>query len=93
MDYDFHRQKPIGNFIADFYCYQLRLVIEIDGSGHFTDDDTKQRDALKEEFIKSIGFTVIRFTNREITSDMDNVLRKLEQYAMDFEKDGPISQE
>lgn len=86
MDYDFHRQKPIGNFIADLYCYPLRLVIEIDGSGHFTDEDTMRRDALKNEYIKSIGFKVLRFTNSEVLKHMDNVLRTLEQYAVDFER-------
>lgn len=86
MGYDFHRQKPIGNFIADFYCYHLRLVIEIDGSGHFTDEETMRRDALKDEYIKSIGFKVMRFSNSEVSKHMDNVLHALEQYAVEFER-------
>lgn len=86
MGYDFHRQKPIGNFIADFYCYHLRLIIELDGSGHFTDEETIRRDKLKDEHIKSIGFKIMRFTNSEVKKDMDCVLRTLEHYAVDFEK-------
>ncbi|CAN5253868.1 hypothetical protein BH09BAC1_BH09BAC1_09690 [soil metagenome] len=55
MGYDFHRQKPVGNYIADFYCYKLRLVIEVDGSWHFVDDETMRRDLQKQEYLKSIG--------------------------------------
>ncbi len=85
MGYDFHRQKPMGQFIADFYCHALMLVIEVDGSGHFTCDDTKMRDAKKDEYIHSLGFTIMRFSNAEVTHEMANVLMRLEQYAMDFE--------
>lgn len=85
MGYDFHRQKPIGNYIADFYCYQLKLVIEIDGSWHFTDDETMRRDLQKQEYIKSIGFTVMRFTNKEVTDEIENVIQRLAQYILDCE--------
>ncbi|CAN5344869.1 endonuclease domain-containing protein [soil metagenome] len=86
MGYDFHRQKPIGNFIADLYCYNLRLVIEVDGQGHYTDEDTMRRDNMKDEYLKSIGFVVIRFTNDEVLTKMNNVLHQLEQFAVAFEQ-------
>jgi very-short-patch-repair endonuclease len=85
MGYDFHRQKPIGNYIADLYCYQLKLVIEVDGSGHYTVEDTMRRDNAKEEYLKSLGFKVMRFKNDEVLNDISNVMRRLEDYAIDFE--------
>ena len=48
--YDFHRQKPIGNYIADFFCNKLRLVIEIDGSTHDL-DEVQQNDRNKQGFL------------------------------------------
>ena len=58
--YDFHRQKPLLNYIADFYCPELNLVIEIDGYSHEF-EETQIRDKRKEIELKKWGITVLRF--------------------------------
>ena len=64
----FQRQKAIDNFIADFYCHQFKLVIEIDGSQHYTKDG-KQRDEFRTEILKGYDLRIIRFTNHQINSN------------------------
>ena len=61
----FQRQKPIGNFIADFYCHKAKLIIEIDGSQHRTTQGMKA-DEFRTEFLEDLGLKVIRFSNQQI---------------------------
>ena len=63
----FQRQKAIDNFIADFYCDAAKLVIEIDGSQHFTEQGAK-KDEFRTEILESYDLKVIRFTNRQINT-------------------------
>lgn len=83
--YKFIRQKPIGNYIADFFCNKLKLVIEVDGYSH-NFEEVLGKDKLKEQFFNSLGITVIRFADEEVIKDMPNVLRKLEGCVVNFEK-------
>ena len=68
----FQRQKVIGKYIVDFYCAKNKLVIELDGSQHF-EDDALNYDKTRTEYINSLGIKVIRFTNREINTQFQNV--------------------
>ena len=77
--YDFHRQKPLLNYIADFYCCELNLVIEIDGSYH-TYQEKFELDLLRTEELEKYSLTVLRFTEMEVRKDMQNVLRVIELY-------------
>ena len=77
--YSFLRQRSIGNYIADFMCKKLMLVIEVDGYSHLL-DDVIQKDIKKEEYLKNVGFTVIRFTDDEVLNDINNVQRTLESF-------------
>lgn len=61
----FSRQKVLGKYIADFYCAEAKLVIEIYGSGHYTDEG-KQYDSERTAFLVGYGLTVIRIPNTEI---------------------------
>ena len=61
----FQRQKPIDHFSADFYCHRARLVIEIDGSQHNTEDGI-QKDAFRTEILEGYDLKIIRFTNQQI---------------------------
>ena len=61
----FQRQKAIGNYIADFYCARARLVIEIDGSMHGTEEN-RAKDKERTEYMESVGLSVIRFTNDDV---------------------------
>jgi len=86
--YDFHRQKPIDNFIVDFYCNELNLVIELDGYSH-NFEEVILKDKEKEKTLNSFGLTVIRFDDNEVMNDIDNVLRTIEGYIQEFEKTYP----
>ena len=83
--YDFHRQKPIGEFIADFYCYDLRLVIEIDGITHL-DKDVIKKDRIKSQYFNSIGLNILRFTDDLVLGNWMMVEKELIKYIKEFEK-------
>lgn len=83
--YDFHRQKPIDNYILDFFCNELMLAIEIDGYSHEIVEVYK-KDLVKEEKMKSLGVSLLRFTDNQIFNDMDNVLRAIEGFILEFEE-------
>ncbi len=68
----FQRQRPIGEFIADFYCHRARLVIEVDGSQHFSEEGEKY-DAFRTERLEGYDLQVIRFTNRQIDENFYGV--------------------
>ena len=68
----FQRQKAIDNFIADFYCHQANLVIELDGSQHFTEEGIKN-DEFRTEILENYGITVLRFTNNQINNNFPGV--------------------
>ena len=68
----FQRQKAIGNYIGDFYCAKARIVIEIDGGGHYTEEQI-YKDKLRTEYLNSKGLSVIRFTNTDIERNFQGV--------------------
>ena len=82
--YDFHRQKPLLEFIADFYCYELELVIELDGLTHDF-EETKRKDEYKQKELEKIGLTVLRFSDEDILSELDKVIISIENYINEFE--------
>jgi very-short-patch-repair endonuclease len=75
MGVEFHRQVPIDEFIVDFYCHELRLVIEVDGNSH---DFKYEYDQQRQMKLEDLGLTIVRFGDQEIKRDMFNVLRALE---------------
>lgn len=80
--YDFHRQKPVENFIADFYCYTLRLIIEVDGSSH---NEKQDYDEIRQRRLEDLGFTVLRFTNKDVLHNLEGVIKSLEDWVTVFE--------
>ena len=80
--FDFHRQKPLLNYIADFYCYELELIIEVDGLYH-NDGEAFKKDKIKEEALSKFNLTIIRFTEQEIKKDIINVIRVIENYILE----------
>jgi len=75
----FARQKTIDNYIVDFYCHSRKLVIEIDGSQHFTNDGLDY-DKARTDLLKSADLRVIRFTNNEIDNYFNEVCAKIQNY-------------
>lgn len=88
--YDFHRQKPVGNYIYDFYCYKLRLVIEVDGITHES-PDVQRNDRDKDRHALSIGFGILRFTDDEVLENIDNVIGRIKEYVVEFENGVNVS--
>ena len=75
-DYRFLRQRPIDNYIVDFYCAEYRLVIEIDGSHHYTEDGFKY-DSVRSEILSGYDIKVIRFTNQDINNNFNGVCQRI----------------
>lgn len=73
--YKFNRQKPLGNFIVDFYCKKLDLVIEVDGYSH---NSKYEDDSERDMELSKMGLHVIRLTEQQCRKDMINVLRAIE---------------
>ena len=84
LNLDFDRQKIIGNYIVDFYCKSLGLVIEIDGSSHA---DKKEYDETKEAFLESFGLKVIHFLDEDVKKNLNGVLSLLEQIVNERRKE------
>src|SRR4249919_613478 len=76
LPYKFTRQKPLGSYIADFYCSSCNLVVEVDGDSHFTDRG-KIYDAERSAWLQAQGIRVLRFTNPEVLQNFGAVCDKV----------------
>jgi very-short-patch-repair endonuclease/GTP:adenosylcobinamide-phosphate guanylyltransferase len=72
----FRRQHPLLFYIADFYCHQLKLIIEIDGTVH-NKEDVKINDAVRQNEIEKLGITVLRFTNSQVKNNPEKILEQI----------------
>ena len=72
----FRRQHPIDKFIVDFYCFDKKLIIEVDGGIHLT-PEVKESDKQRQTLIESLGYRFLRFTNNEVMNDIDLVLERI----------------
>lgn len=79
LGFDFDRQRPIDEFIVDFYCKVLQLAIEIDGSSH---DNPKRhaKDKLRQERLEKFGISFLRFTEYEVRSNLEGVIFKIRKW-------------
>ena len=73
-----YRQKVIGPYIVDFYCSQAKLVIELDGSQHYEDENEK-KDKVRDEYLVSLGMKVLRYSNLDVNSNFEGVCIDIEQ--------------
>lgn len=74
--YKFRRQHPVSIFIADFYCHELKFVIELDGKYHLSSQQ-QAKDMDRTEILRSNGLQVIRFNNDEVETDINRVLQHI----------------
>ena len=81
----FLRQKPLDNFIADFYCAELLLVIEIDGESHLS-EDAKDYDEYRTKVLNAYGIEVVRYTNEEILNHFADIVVDLREKVKDRAK-------
>ena len=72
----FYRQKPVGNYIVDFYAPAANLVVEVDGSQHFKADN-KKRDQMRTAVLERFGLTVLRFDNAQVMAQLDDVVAEV----------------
>jgi len=72
----FYRQKPLGNFIVDFYAAKAHLVVEVDGGQHF-ESTQRLADAERTAMLSGMGLQVLRFTNTEVLGNTDAVVEKI----------------
>ena len=78
LGYKFRRQFSIGNFVADFYCHELKLIIELDGWTHDS-QITKHKDFYKEQFFINKGCSVFRISNNEIYEDPEKFIFRIKE--------------
>jgi very-short-patch-repair endonuclease len=83
MGFSFRRQRPVLNYIADFMCKELMLIIEIDGITHQWENVSKN-DIVRSEKLEEIGFTIIRFSDDEVLNDIKNVNQTICFYIDDY---------
>jgi len=81
--YDFHRQKPIDNYIVDFFCHKLKLVIEIDGESH---NSKTEEDRDRQKRLETIGLHVLRFLDSDVKNNTKGVLEAIEKWIKAREK-------
>lgn len=74
--FKFVRQDPIGPYFADFVCRGEKLIVEIDGATHSTEEELR-RDARRTEFLEAQGYRLVRFVNEEVYRNMDGVLETI----------------
>jgi len=77
LGFDFHRQKPILDYVVDFYCPKLKLVIEIDGDTHI---GKEQEDKVRQERIEALGLHVLRYSDLEVKTNMDGILMHIKEW-------------
>ncbi len=76
------RQKAIGEYIADFYCAKAQLVIELDGGGHYTDEQ-QMNDTLRTQALEQMGLQVLRFCNTDIDRNFQGVCETIHRCVTD----------
>ena len=82
--YDFDRQKPIDRFIVDFYCKELKLAIELDGQSH---DFNVEYDLIRQKRLEYFGIKIVRFEEKQVLNDLDNVLSEIEYWVSKLSTD------
>ena len=75
----FYRQKIIGNYITDFYCPKSKLIIEIDGGQHYSEQE-KKKDKIRDDYMSKIGLKVLRFSDNEIFKNLEDVIDKIYEF-------------
>ncbi len=79
-DMQFYRQKTIGNYIVDYYYPKAKLVTEVDGGQHYEKEGT-EKDKARDEYLRSLGLKVLRFTNIEVLKNIEGVVEKIIEEA------------
>ncbi len=87
--YQFYRQKPIGDYIVDFFCPRAKLVIEVDGSQHSSDEMTEY-DRIRDEHMRGLGLRVLRFTNIEVLANIEGIIESIIENMQEIPLSPPL---
>ena len=82
LGYDFDRQKPIDNYLVDFYCKELKLVIEVDGQSH-EHEEVSLNDQKRQAKLESLGVRFLRFDDLEVKREMKYVLNQIHSWIIE----------
>ena len=91
MDYDFDRQRPIGNYIVDFYCKDLKLAIEVDGITH-EDEKVMFKDKVRQEDLEVLGVNFLRFDALLVVNKIEAVVREIRNWIENYEQKHGVSE-
>lgn len=80
LGYRFNRQRPVGTYIADFMCKELMLIVEVDWVTHQF-EEVSSKDRIRENELKEMGFSIIRFVDDDVLSDLENIRLTLLAYV------------
>ena len=89
VKYDFHRQKPIDNYIVDFFCNKLMLAIELDGYTHIF-EEVVEKDKQKEQKLRELGVRILRFTDDEVMNNIEGILANIEDWIKEHTPLSPL---
>jgi very-short-patch-repair endonuclease len=88
MKYTFNRQKPLNNYIVDFYCKPLNLVIEVDGGYHY-EPIQQIKDKERQQILESMSLNFLRFSDQQVRKDMEMVIDTIQNYIREYEEKYP----
>lgn len=75
-NFQFYRQRIIGNYIVDFYCPSSKLIIEVDGGQHYQDEGDR-RDKVRDDYMKNLGMKILRVSDREVFKNLHGVVERI----------------
>jgi len=82
-EYQFYRQKNIGDYIVDFYCPAAKLIIEIDGGQHYLEENVLQ-DEARDKFLSDLGFRILRFANNDVFSNIEGIVTTIYNHLQEI---------
>ena len=91
MGYDFDRQRPIGNYIVDFFCKDLQLALEVDGITHL-DEKVIEKDIIRQEDIESYGVSFLRFDALLVVNKVEAAVREIRDWIVAYEEKNGVSE-
>jgi very-short-patch-repair endonuclease len=75
-NFQFYKQRIIGNYIVDFYCPSSKLIIEVDGGQHYQDEGDR-RDKVRDDYMKNLGMKILRVSDREVLKNLHGVVERI----------------
>lgn len=91
MGYDFDRQRPIGNYIVDFYSKDIALALEVDGITH-EDENVKINDAIRQRELESFNVSFLRFDALLVINKAEAVVREIRDWILNYEEKNSVSE-